>query len=113
MIRKPITDNLQHRGLPVLPRPVDGEILSTINHFLHSFESFFRVHHVVPFGITATGCVEFFSHIKFCFNNLQKYIFLGIRPSAKTKDTGTNRSGKELPAAWQVFEPYQGRIRTV
>ena len=113
MIRKPITDNLQHRGLPVLPRPVDGEILSTINQILHSFESFGVVHHIVPFRITATRYVESFSHITSCFNNLQKYIFLGIRPSAKTKDTGMNSSGKELPAAWQVFEPHLNRIRTV
>ena len=34
-------------------------------------------------------------------------------PFAMKKDTGTNRSGKELPADRQVFEPYQDRIRTV
>ena len=29
----------------------------------------------MPFGITTAGYVEFFSHIKFCSNNLQKYTF--------------------------------------
>ena len=79
-------DHIEHRSLPVLPRPVDGEILACVYQALHCLESFGGVHHVVPLGITAAGYVEFFPHIRFGSNKLQKYIF--FRHSAICHEKG-------------------------
>ena len=72
-------NHIEHGGFPILPRPVDGEILACVYHTLHRLKAFGGVHHVVPFGIAAAGYIEFLPHNYALYLSPAKIHFFCIR----------------------------------
>ena len=63
--RKTLTESINRRRLPILPGPIDREILARIHHLPDLFNPLSEINHIMLFRYAYRGSIEFFHYSNF------------------------------------------------